>query len=61
MVLATLVKKVTLAGGLLKTILEIIPKYSNRENPLPSLLVLVSVCHYQRPSALPDAAIQAGV
>ena len=58
MVLASLVKKVTLAPEVLKTVLEIIPKYTNREAPLPSLLLLVAVCHYQRPKELSEAAIQ---
>ena len=59
MVLAALVNKATLSPEVLKTVLEIIPKYANREAPLPSLLMLVSVCHYQRPSALSEPALQA--
>jgi len=58
MVLATLVKKATLAPEVLKTVLEIIPKYASREAPMPALLLLVAVCHYQRPATLSEAAIQ---
>ena len=59
MVLASLIKKVTLSPEVLKTVTEIIPKYASRENPLPSLLLLVTVCHYQRPTSLPAPALQA--
>ena len=58
MVLASLVKKVTLAPEVRKTVVEIIPKYANRENPLPALLVLVAVCHYQQPTSITEPAIQ---
>lgn len=57
MVLSSLVKRVTLGAEVLKTVLEIIPKYANREAPLPSLLVLVAVCHYQRPKVLPEKSL----
>ncbi len=59
MVLASLIKKVTLSPEVLKTVTEIIPKYASRENPLPSVLLLVTVCHYQRPTSLPAPALQA--
>ena len=58
MVLASLVKKATLSPEALKTLLEIIPKYANREAPMPALLLLVAVCHYQRPTVLSEPAIQ---
>ena len=58
MVLAALVKRVTLSAEVLKTVVAIIPTYANRDAPLPSLLVLASVCHHQRPDSLSDAALQ---